>query len=620
MNSLGDDMSILVHNRRWLLFLLVLISISSCSDDTTRPPQSVTLISEETVVIDEDSDISVTSIVSSLIVYDASQGDPENLPFEVGDILVSDEHGSYLRRVASIEVSGDSVLVQTEDAALAEVIVEGGFNWFGPLEFDLSMSMQKGEVGYVHPALNMSNIHASSGLSFSLDGLGIDLGSGAEIEVQEGSFLFEPSLDIDGEFDHGIQEFHAVASGDLDFNILAELVLTASAGVSGEIELISDLPASAPIHIQVGWVPIVIYPEFDLLLGAETSASGFVSLTSGVETDSCSIETGFHWTESGGFEVVNEKNFRGDVYPMEVSSQISHQSHIYLKPRLSFMVYTMAGPYIALKPYAGLTGTVYPPPQDEYCTEWSLGLAGEVGANLEIFEWGISAGLDLVDWSFVLDDENCEEMAPESCCLAAFYPLDGSGLDVSGNGNHGVVHGCTPSGDRNGLNDRAYTFDGSDDFIEIMSSESIVASSDKLTLACWLYIDGAENDGGVLYKGVPGVNRTFVLTYQNGNSMSFSTTTNNGEVTLNGLDNVTQGEWHHIAAVYDGSFMYLYWDGAAIGETAQSGPLSWDEGAVQIGRYNGVTWQGWTYLPCIFDDVQIYTRALSAGEIEVISR
>jgi len=168
------------------------------------------------------------------------------------------------------------------------------------------------------------------------------LGSGAEIEVQEGSFLFEPSLDIDGEFDHGIQEFHAVASGDLDFNILAELVLTASAGVSGEIELISDLPASAPIHIQVGWVPIVIYPEFDLLLGAETSASGFVSLTSGVETDSCSIETGFHWTESGGFEVVNEKNFRGDVYPMEVSSQISHQSHIYLKPRLSFMVYPIA--------------------------------------------------------------------------------------------------------------------------------------------------------------------------------------------------------------------------------------------------------------------------------------
>lgn len=423
-------MKLLVSNRPWLLLLLAVAFIPACSDDPVGPAEPATVISDETVVVDEDLEIVVAGIDSTHIVYNISQGDPENLPFGEGDILVSVEDGGYLRRIASLEVVGDSVIVQTEDAVLAEAILEGGFNWSGPLEFDLSRSKQNGEVGYVNPALVVNNQRGERGISLSLNGLGIDLGSGTELEIQEGSFLFEPSLDIDGEFNHGLQEFHAIASGDLDFDILAELVLTASAGVHGEIELISDLPASAPIHIQVGWVPIVIYPEFDLLLGAEASASRSLSLTGGVETDN-SIEAGFRWTEADGFETVYEKIFSGDVYPVEVSSQVEQGLRVYLKPRLSFMIYTAAGPYIAIEPYAGETGTVYPPPQEEYCTEWSLGLAGEVGANLEILDWGFSAGLDLADWSTALD-EDCEPLGGSSDCNIDPTILDFGEVEIDG--------------------------------------------------------------------------------------------------------------------------------------------------------------------------------------------
>ncbi|MCK4306009.1 MAG: hypothetical protein KAY24_17350, partial [Candidatus Eisenbacteria sp.] len=429
-------MKLLSGNRCWLLVLLGLAFIPACSNDPSKPEEPVTVISDETVVIDEVSGISVASIDTRLIVFDASAGDPENLPFGERDILVGTENGGYLRRVASIEVAGDSVLVQTEDAVLAEVILEGGFSWSGPLEFDLVQSQQKGEVGYVHPAMLFRDERGSGDIFFTLDGLGISLGSDAHLEIENGSFCFAPHLDLDGHFDHGLQEFHAIISGDLDFDILVELALYATSGVHGQVELISDLPASTPIYIQAGWVPIVICPEFDLLLGAEASASGAVSLTGGVAADN-SIEVGFRWTDTGGFETVYDKNLSGEVCSLEVSDQIGQECRVYLEPRLSFMVYTVAGPYVALEPYVGESGTVYLAPRSEYCTQWSLGIVGEVGANLEIFDWGFSASLDLVDWSIVLDEDCVEHPV---ACLKTRWLFEGTGADETGQ------HGCTLHG------------------------------------------------------------------------------------------------------------------------------------------------------------------------------
>ena len=49
--------------------------------------------------------------------------------------------------------------------------------------------------------------------------------------------------------------------------------------------------------------------------------------------------------------------------------------------------------------------------------------------------------------------------------LIAYYPFNGNADDASGNGNHGTVEGAVLSTDRNGDNDKAYAFDGVDDYI-----------------------------------------------------------------------------------------------------------------------------------------------------------
>ena len=48
--------------------------------------------------------------------------------------------------------------------------------------------------------------------------------------------------------------------------------------------------------------------------------------------------------------------------------------------------------------------------------------------------------------------------------LVAWYPFDGNASDVSGNGNHGTVHGASLGTDRHGQANRAYSFDGVDDY------------------------------------------------------------------------------------------------------------------------------------------------------------
>ena len=429
--------------RKWhhLVPLLLLAMFYACSNDPTGPAEQTTMLSEDAVVVDESSDLAVIEVEATRIVYDAHLADPEHLPFAEGDIIISAQDGGYLRRISSLEVLGDSLLVQTEHAVLAEVILEGGFSWSGPLEFDLSPRRQKGGTTYVHPALKLERDSENNGLSFSIDGFVMDLGSGAAVEVQAGSFHFAPEFDIGGRFDHGVQEFHAIVNGELNFDVLAEVTLTATTAGQAEVELISDLRASAPIHVQAGAVPILIYPEFDLLVGFETSASATTSLTGGVETDNF-VETGFWWTDEGGFETVYERTFRGEASPLELSSQVEQGIRIYFKPRLSFMVYTVAGPYIALEPYASEVGTTHPSPQDEYCTEWSLGLSGEVGANLEILDWGFSANLDLVDWSVVLEEECVDIESPGltvTCSGADFTIMDRSGHTL-GTGSVGTMN------------------------------------------------------------------------------------------------------------------------------------------------------------------------------------
>jgi hypothetical protein len=80
---------------------------------------------------------------------------------------------------------------------------------------------------------------------------------------------------------------------------------------------------------------------------------------------------------------------------------------------------------------------------------------------------------------------------------------------------------------------------------------------------------------------------------------------------------ITDGQWHHIGFVWDGSYRTLYVDDIAVAEDTQNGLESSDNG-LYIGC--GKNMQPGTYWSGLIDDVRIYDVALSAEEIATLAQ
>jgi len=76
--------------------------------------------------------------------------------------------------------------------------------------------------------------------------------------------------------------------------------------------------------------------------------------------------------------------------------------------------------------------------------------------------------------------------------LVAYYPFNGNANDESGNGNNGTVYGATLSNDRFGNIDSAYSFDGVDDYIDIMNSDELNFGEGDFTISSWLKYPSQE--------------------------------------------------------------------------------------------------------------------------------
>ena len=77
--------------------------------------------------------------------------------------------------------------------------------------------------------------------------------------------------------------------------------------------------------------------------------------------------------------------------------------------------------------------------------------------------------------------------------LVGWYPFDGNASDMSGNGNHGTVNGATLSTDRHGQTNKAYQFDGVDDFIDL-NNPSILGTTNNFSILAWV-----NNGTGTIY-------------------------------------------------------------------------------------------------------------------------
>jgi hypothetical protein len=190
--------------------------------------------------------------------------------------------------------------------------------------------------------------------------------------------------------------------------------------------------------------------------------------------------------------------------------------------------------------------------------------------------------------------------------IVGWWPAEGNANDIIGTNNGTLLGNLTFA---NGEVGQAFVFDGSTG-VSVPDSPSLDQFGSSITIEAWVRAVSLPGDWhAIVAKG----NSSWRVMCAGPGPVTFSTT-GVGNEDFTGNKNVCDGNWHHVACVYDGTMKYIYVDGALDASTSASGTIAQNGSALGIG-YNpdsGYNWYG------SIDEVSVYNRALSAFEIQAI--
>ncbi|MCX6142064.1 MAG: LamG domain-containing protein, partial [Ignavibacteriales bacterium] len=222
--------------------------------------------------------------------------------------------------------------------------------------------------------------------------------------------------------------------------------------------------------------------------------------------------------------------------------------------------------------------------------------------------------------------------------MVAYYPLDGTALDQSGNGYNGTVIGATPTADRFGNPTGALRFNGSTYYVRLgnILNSIFCAPIAKWTLTGWAYTESYpsyQGGGVIINKAAGGSFGPFQWTLHHDQD---------GKVKCNVLSKsdasqllekqstvVPTGRWFFCAMVFDGSLaevdrLQLYVDGAVGTLSRHFAPFgtsteaSTQEITIGAGHAAGTPNSPNNQYRGSVDGIRIYNRVLSASEINAL--
>ncbi|HET9665868.1 MAG TPA: LamG-like jellyroll fold domain-containing protein, partial [Desertimonas sp.] len=191
--------------------------------------------------------------------------------------------------------------------------------------------------------------------------------------------------------------------------------------------------------------------------------------------------------------------------------------------------------------------------------------------------------------------------------VAAYAFEEGSGTaanDASGNGKNGTISGASWATGRNGT---GLSFDGTDDHVALGSLGTFYNTA--FTLEAWVQKTTAKKDVGIVGSWT-GSGPMLWVDHLAGHHY----TTLGGSLSsyLDSGQSPDVGQWQHLAATFDGTTAHYYVNGVSVASRVVIGSVGTSD-TWRIGAY-GASPGG--FLDGVVDDVRVYSRALSAGEIQ----
>jgi hypothetical protein len=332
--------------------------------------------SEDVVVVDDHSEVQVTSITEDTLTLDVNSGGSQ--PFEVGDILVGSDEGGYLRRVLSVSNSGGQVQADTEQVALSEAVE------LGVLDGEVQWTTQD----YQRAGARLAN---KGGTAIDFGGTEIFHENGLKVTITNGIIDFAPKMKLEaGWKDHRLENLTSYTGGDLRIEFDIRVETTGPVVFSDEWIL---WEVSQPFTFAIGPIPVVGTARLAFPLGIIANVNGASFIETGFDTSQrcvfgASYQRGSGWTD---LTEVGEVATNGHEPVWQINAGLGVE--VYMKVEGGLNLYQVSDLTAAAIPYLAADAWLVPAPQTLVL---AAGLDGEIGYELGIFD------INLVDenWYF----------------------------------------------------------------------------------------------------------------------------------------------------------------------------------------------------------------------------
>ncbi len=155
--------------------------------------------------------------------------------------------------------------------------------------------------------------------------------------------------------------------------------------------------------------------------------------------------------------------------------------------------------------------------------------------------------------------------------------------DLSGHGNHGLVHGAQLTAGQAGS---ALSFSPNGDYVECLNSDSLNLAQ-AVTVSAWIRVRSWRQRTYIVSKDDwnDGHSRGFVLRGDENAAGGIDFTIGSDDWHYGRSHaKLELGQWHHVAAAYDGKITDVYIDGRMSGSSPAPGPISPSSYPLRIGR------------------------------------
>ena len=218
------------------------------------------------------------------------------------------------------------------------------------------------------------------------------------------------------------------------------------------------------------------------------------------------------------------------------------------------------------------------------------------------------------------DGDGIGDACDIDCGLVAYYPFNSNANDESWNGNDGTVYGATLTEDRFGEANSAYSFDGTNDYLETRAIELPIA----FTISAWINPNDLSKWNLLISKDDEESVRSYFNGFDNNGKLVNSVRNTSGGYTQYRTNDVvlSSGFWQFIVMTYDGNAgsdqkMKFFVNASEVTATHIS---SYDSGGTpetgelttKIGTWGNAAEDFFTGL---IDEIRIYNRTLSEAEV-----